>query len=126
MYVFVLSKPKIKMGSLACCYFFNHSFYMADNKFNNWVEHQQRSSSRMAFYYPGIDMQLPYFKRVFKMATVKWALIVMDILGIPTWVLGVMARLYFFVVDKRISIREKEIELWHLEQDKQDRINKSK
>lgn len=100
----------------------------------------------MAFYYPGIDMQLPYIKRVFKMATLKWSLIIADILGIPIWMIGivsnmdnirsailfilglmyVMTRMYFFVIQKKQAIREKEIDLWNKEQDKQDRIKKSK
>lgn len=80
------------------------------------------------------------------MATLKWSLIIADILGIPIWMIGivsnmdnirsailfilglmyVMTRMYFFVIQKKQAIREKEIDLWNKEQDKQDRIKKSK
>lgn len=38
----------------------------------------------------------------------------------------IMLRGYFFFVERRQRQREKEIDLWHKEQDKQDRINSMK
>lgn len=78
------------------------------------------------------------------MAQVKWALIICDMLGISATLMGILAnwenvksailfflaliflmvRIYFYVLQKRQSVREKELELWHKEQDKQDRKNK--
>lgn len=134
------------MGCDACYCFFNSSFYMADNKFDNWLEYQQRSSDRMAFYNTGIRLQLSSLKRIMEMAQIKWALILADLLGIPFYLLGIaenfgnirsailfivgltyiMFRMYFYVVQRRQAIRDKDIDLWHKEQDKEDRINKNK
>lgn len=110
------------------------------------MEYKQREGSGMAFYSAVIDMQLPYYKRVIQMAQIKWALLICDILGIPTTILGIaanlnnvrstilffvallylMCRTYFYVVKQKQSVREKDIELWHKEQDKQDRIKNIK
>lgn len=69
-----------------------------------------------------------------------------DMFGLPVWLLGiiqnidnvrsavlfivgltyVMCRLYYFVIQRKQSVREKELDLWHKEQDKQDRINQNK
>lgn len=119
---------------------------MANNKFNHKLQYQQRESSGLPIYYPGFDMQLPFFKRVIKMAQIKWTLILCDMLGIPATLLGIVAnldnvrsvilfilaltyvmfRLYYYAVQKKQAVREKELELWHKEQDKIERINKSK
>lgn len=80
------------------------------------------------------------------MAQIKWAVWLADLLGISTTLLGfisnidnvksailfilaltyMMFRIYFYVIQRQQSIREKEIDLWHQEQDKIERINKSK
>lgn len=80
------------------------------------------------------------------MAQVKWALILCDMLGIPVTVLGiwanidnikstvlfilaltyVMFRLYYYAIQKQQAVREKDLDLWHKEQDKIERINKAK
>lgn len=80
------------------------------------------------------------------MAQIKWALILCDMLGIPVFLLGVVKdfgsfnstvllmislfyaipRCYFDIIARRQRTREKNLELWHKEQDKIDRINKNK
>lgn len=119
---------------------------MADHKFNNWLEYQQRSGDRMAFYHTGIHLQLPYLKRIMEMAQIKWALILADLLGIPFYLMGIvenmgnirsailfivgltyiMFRMYFFVVQRRQAVRDKDIDIWNKEQDMQERISKNK
>jgi hypothetical protein len=119
---------------------------MANNQFGNEFEYQQHKSSGLPVYYPGFDLQLPFFKRVIKMAQIKWTLILCDMLGIPVAFLGIisnmdnirstilfivgliyiMTRLYFFVIQRGQAVRQKEIELWHQEQDKIERIEKKK
>lgn len=79
-----------------------------------------------------------------KMASVKLGWLLFEIIGWPVWLLGVvnnldnwksvfltilaaiflLVRLYYYHVQKRQAVREKEIDLWHKEQDKQDRINR--
>lgn len=117
---------------------------MADYKFDNGVEHKQRSNSGRSFYSIGFDMQLYDFKRVNKMAQIKLMWLLCDFLGIPVTILGILAntdniksailavlgiaylcvRGYYYIKQKDQAVREKEIELWHLEQNKQDRIKK--
>jgi len=118
---------------------------MADHKFNNGMEHQQREDSGMAFYGIGINMQLYDFKRVNKMAQIKMMWLLCDFLGIPVTILGILAntdniksailavlgiaylcvRGFYYIKQKDQAVREKEIELWHLEQDKLERIRKN-
>ncbi len=119
---------------------------MASDKLSDKFGYQQRESYRLPFYYPGINLQLPYLKRTIKMAQVKWALILCDMLGIPVFFMGITANIdnvrsavlfilatiyimirgYFFFVRQRQAVKEKDIELWHLNQDKQDRIKTKK
>lgn len=76
-------------------------------------------------------------------AKIGW--LIADWLGIPLSLLGIvvnidnikstvialiaiiylMIRTYFYFVQKQQAVREKEIELWHKMQDKQERINKT-
>jgi hypothetical protein len=134
------------VGNHARDHFFNCSVFMASHKFSSKFGYQQRESSGLPVYHPGYDMQLPFFKRVIKMAQIKWTLIICDILGIPATFLGIvsnidnirsiilfilaltyiMFRLYYYAIQKQQAVREKEIDLWHKEQDKQERINKTK
>lgn len=134
------------MGDSSGYNFFNSSFSMANNKYDNWLEYQQRPRNRMAFYYPGFHMQLPYLKRITEMAQIKWTLILADFLGIPIYFLGiydninnvrsavlfivgltyVMFRIYFYVIQRKQAVRDKEYELWHKQIDKEERINKLK
>lgn len=117
---------------------------MADRKFINWLEHKQPKSSRVAVHSTGIDMQLYDFKRVNKMGQVKILWLICDIFGIPITLLGIVANLdniksailailgitylmirsYFYVIKSNQSVRDKELDLWHKEQDKQERISK--
>lgn len=80
------------------------------------------------------------------MAQVKWALILCDMLGIPATVLGIWANVdnikstilailaiaylmgtgYYRFRKMAQDEKSREIDLWHKEQDKQDRINKNK
>lgn len=119
---------------------------MADHKHDNRNEHQQHEGGGDSIYNHGVHLQLPYYKRVIEMAQVKWALIICDMLGISATLMGIFAnlenvkstvlfflaliflmlRLYFFVVQRRQAIREKDLELWHMEQDKEERINSKK
>lgn len=100
----------------------------------------------MAFYTTGIRLQLPYLKRIMEMAQIKWALILADLLGIPFYLLGIaenfgnirsailfivgltyiMVRMYFYVIQRRQAIRDKDIDIWNKEQDRIERINKNK
>lgn len=119
---------------------------MGNNINQNRMEREQSASGRLAVHSVSLSMQLPYLKRTIQMAQIKWALILADIFGIPVTILGIiqnwdnirsailflvgltylMSRLYFYVIQRRQAVREKEIDLWFREQDKQDRINKTK
>lgn len=119
---------------------------MASDKFGNEFGYQQRESSRLFVRSIDFSMQLHNYKRSLRMAQIKWAWIICDMLGIPVTVLGILAnidnvrstilfmialsyalpRCYFDIIARRQRTREKEIELWHKEQDKIDRINKNK
>lgn len=77
-----------------------------------------------------------------KMASVKLGWLLFEIIGWPVWFLGVinnidngksivlfilaamflLVRLYYYHVQKSQAVREKELDLWHKEQDKRDRI----
>jgi hypothetical protein len=117
---------------------------MANSEFNNGMGHKQRPNSRMAFYSTGIDMQLYDVKRNHKMAQIKLMWLLCDFLGIPVTILGIFSNIdniksailavlgiaylcvrgYYFIKQKDQAVREKEIELWHLERDKIERIQK--
>lgn len=119
---------------------------MANNKFDNRLEYQQRSGGGMVVYNLGFDLHLPYVKRIIQMAQIKWALILCDMLGIPVTVLGIwanmtnikstilfiiasvylMMRAYYYHIRQQQESRAREIDNWHKEQDKVDRINKNK
>ena len=117
---------------------------MADNKLDNGLEHQQREGSGMVIHSSGVDMQLYDFKRLHKMAQIKLMWLLCDFLGIPVTILGILANIdniksailavlgiaylcvrgYYYIKQKDQAIREKEIELWHKLQDKEERISK--
>lgn len=81
-------------------------------------------------------------KKTMAQAKLVWLLI--DFLGIPISLLGfilnldnvksavialvaliyLMCRIYFYVVQKKQAVREKELELWHKEIDKEERKRK--
>lgn len=91
------------------------------------------------------ESQLRTSKKPFHMASAKLAWLIADILGLPVAFLGIyfnidniksaiiailaigylMLRGYYFWRQKEQAVREKELELWHKEQDKQDRIKRS-
>lgn len=143
---FVFDSWAAQVGCKAINYFFISSFCMANNKFDNWLEYQQRSGGRMVVYNLGLDMHLPYVKRIIQMAQIKWALILADLLGIPFYLLGItqnidnirsailfivgliyiMFRMYFFVIQRRQAVKDKDIDIWNKEQDMHERINKNK
>ena len=80
------------------------------------------------------------------MAQIKWAWIICDMLGIPVTLLGIasnidnikstilfiiaaiylMIRAYYYAIRQQQAVREKDIDLWYKETDKQERINKNK
>lgn len=123
-----------------------NSISMGNNFNDNWPKRQQSSGDWMVIHSNVWGMQYPYLKRTIDMAQIKWALIVADILGIPIYVVGFIAnldnirsailflvaltwamfRLYYFVVQRKQAVRDKELDLWQKEQDKQDRINQNK
>lgn len=134
------------MGSFARINLFFCTAFMANYKYTNRLGYQQRESGGFSVYRFGFGMQLSIFKRVLEMASIKWAWILADILGIPIWIMGIVAnfdnvkstvlfivgliylgvRVYFYFVQKSQAVREKEIELWHLEQNKLERIKKNR
>lgn len=79
-----------------------------------------------------------------RMAFTKFFWLLIDILGIPVTFLGIwlnidnissgviailsiaylMIRGYYYIKQREQALREKDIELWHKEQDKQERIEK--
>lgn len=119
---------------------------MANNQFNNRMEYQQRESSGVSFHNAGFGLQLIDFKRSIKMAQAKMIWIICDILGIPITILGIVANIdniksailavlgiaylmlrgYFYFVQKTQSVREKELDLWHKQMDKLERMDKMK
>lgn len=118
---------------------------MANHKFDNGLGHQQPKDSGMAFHSTGINMQLYDFKRNHKMGQIKLMWLICDFLGIPVTILGIATNMdniksailavlgiaylcvrgFYYIKQKDQAIREKEIELWHLEQDKIERIRKN-
>lgn len=114
---------------------------MANNQFDNRVEHQQREGSGMVIHSSGVDMQLYDFKRLHKMAQIKLMWLLCDFLGIPVTILGIIANIdniksailavlgvaylcvrgYYYIKQKDQALREKELELWHKQQDKEER-----
>lgn len=119
---------------------------MGNNDFYNGVGRKQQAGDRMAIYPISYALQLPYLKRIIRMAQIKWALILADLLGVPFYLMGIaenmgnvrsailfivgltyiMFRMYFYVIQRRQAVRDKDIDLWHKEQDRQERINKNK
>ena len=118
---------------------------MANNNWNNRLEYKRQPIGRVAFYNAGVSMQLSDLKRITKMAQIKLLWLICDIIGIPVTLLGIVANLdniksailailgiaylmiraYYYVIKSNQSVREKELDLWHLEQDKKDRMNKT-
>lgn len=81
------------------------------------------------------------------MAEIKWTLsLIANIIGVPLYIGGIlsnldnvkssilflialifgMAKTYFYIVQKRQAVRDKEIDIWHKQQDQQERKNKTK
>lgn len=140
-----VSRESVKVGYQACHYFFNCTFFMATHKFNHELGYQQYKSSGLPVHTASLDMQLPILKRNLQMAQIKWAVWLADLLGISTTLLGfisnidnvksailfilaltyMMFRIYFYVVQRKQAVREKDLDLWHKETDKQERIKKN-
>lgn len=117
---------------------------MANNKQFYGSEHQQRKNNWMAFHSAGSSIQLPYFKGGFKMAQVKMIWLICDIFGIPLTLLGIYANIdniksailailaiaylmgtgYYRFRRLGQAERDRELDLWHKEMDKQERIKK--
>lgn len=82
-------------------------------------------------------MQSANIQRPYKMAQIKWALIIADFLGIPITIMGIienfnsvrgavllfvslvylMSRTYYSIVKNQQAVRDKELDLWHKEQE---------
>lgn len=123
--------------------FFNSTF-MANNKQFYRGEHKQREDNWMAFHSAGSSIQLPNLKGGFKMAQVKMIWLICDIFGIPLTVLGIVANIdniksvilailaiaylmgtgYYRFRRLAQEERAREIDLWHKEMDKKDRMKK--
>ncbi len=117
---------------------------MANNQQFYRGEHKQRSGSGLDFHSAGISMQFFDFKRVNKMAQVKMIWLICDIFGIPITLLGIaanidnvksaiiailaiaylMVRGYFYYLKSDQAVREKELEIWHKQIDKEERLKK--
>lgn len=83
-------------------------------------------------------------KRTIKMVHAKIYWLIADVIGIPSTILGIllnldnikstilfivaliwgMVRIYFHFKDRSQRVREKDIQLWHMEMDKQERESK--
>lgn len=83
-------------------------------------------------------------KKTMGQAKIMWLLLA-DFIGIPTSIYGfilnldnvksaviallaiiyLMVRIFFYVVQKKQAVREKEFQLWNLDMDKQDRIRRT-
>lgn len=107
--------------------------------------HQRREGGSNPFYNSVNNLYLPNYKRGIKMGA-KLGWMIADFLGIPAYMLGVyfnfdnvksailfivgliyvMIRAYYYAIQKNQSVREKELELWHKEMDKKERMNKIK
>lgn len=134
------------MGYKIGNYFFFNSFFMADHKQFYRSEYKQLHSSGMAIHNIIGNVSIPYIQRVFKMAQVKLVWLICDIFGIPITLLGIaanlnnvkstilfiiaaiylMLRAYYYGVRQQQEAKAREIDNWHKEQDKLDRINKNK
>lgn len=119
---------------------------MANNQQFYRGEHQQREGSRVAVHSSGISNVLNDTKRHNRMAQAKIVWFILDFLGIPITILGIIAnmdniksailailgitylmcRMYFYVIKSKQSIREKDLDLWHKEADKSEREERIK
>ena len=117
---------------------------MANNQQFYRGGHKQHEGSRVAVHNTGLSDVLNDVKRVHKMAQVKFLWLLLDCLGVPITVLGIIAnidnfkaivlfilaaayvsaRLYFFIAKNKQAVREKEYDLWDREMDKIERKNK--
>lgn len=119
---------------------------MASDQFGNEFRYKQRESSGLFVRNLGLSLQLSNYKRFIRMAQIKWALVFCDMLGIPATLLGIaanmnnikstilfiiaaiylMLRAWFYAIRQQQEAKAREIENWHKQQDKIDRINKNK
>lgn len=95
-----------------------NSFYMGNNKFNNRMERKQHESSSRIIHLADLDdMHNPY-KRIIKMAETKFAVLILNLIGVPLCFIAfldnldniksaviflvalifLMIRLYFYVI----------------------------
>lgn len=143
----------VQTGGITRYNLLNHAVSMANNKYIHRAEYQQYESDRMAFRDLSGKLLIPVLDRVKAISKKKAMRMIIDIIGIPTMLLGIVdnidngrgiilsilaaayasLRLYWLHSDKTQSyrkneqaIRDKELELWHKEQDKIDRMNKNK
>lgn len=119
---------------------------MAANKFSDGLGYKQSENNGLSIYTISRSLFVPYFKRLNRMAQIKWALILCDIFGIPVTLLGIasnmdnikstilfiiaaiylMLRAYYYAIRQQQESKAREIDNWNKEQDKIDRINKTK
>lgn len=132
------------MGRCAGNNIFFNSVCMANNQQFYRGEHQQRKNSGLSFYSSGINIQLPDFKRINRMAQTKMIFILCDLFGIPITLLGIVANIdniksailailaiiymmgtgYYRFRRLDQAQRDRELDLWHKQMDKEERIKK--
>lgn len=119
---------------------------MAANKFSNGMGYKHTENNGLPVHNIGFSVRHYNFKGIIQMAQIKWALILCDIFGIPVTMLGIaanmnnikstilfiiaaiylMLRAYYYAIRQQQESRARDIDNWHKEQDKIDRINKNK
>lgn len=134
------------MGNFSNSYLRINQGSMGDIHYFNRGKRESYGCGENAVYPVDFGLRVPHFKRVIKMAQVKWAIILADIFGIPISLLGIVAnmdniksaiiailaiaylccRMFYYVVQKKQAIRDKEYDLWNREQDKIERMEKRK
>lgn len=117
---------------------------MANNKHFYRGEYQQFQSGGLSVHNPIGNVSIHYVQRVFKMAQIKLIWLICDIFGIPLTVLGIVANIdniksvilailaiaylmgtgYYRFRRLAQEERAREIDLWHKEMDKKDRMKK--
>jgi hypothetical protein len=116
---------------------------MANDKYIHRVEHQQYASNRVDFSDISGKLFSPVFDRLKTISKEKAMKLVIDFIGLPTCLLGIIDNIgngrgiilsiigaaylllkgYWLHSDKSQAYREKEIDLWYKERERQRIIN---
>lgn len=144
VYWYSLITPKAQQEIYCAGYLvFDHQILMASSNFDNGLGNKRRKGSSSTIHNTISSLHIPDNKRNFKMGeTIAWKFL--NFVGLPAYVLGVMFNLdnvkssvlfflgliyamikvYYIAIEKAQNKRSKDLELWHAEQDKIDRIHK--